>query len=241
MQGTDMTRFSSILVTAVSLALGACASDNMTMDTHGNANDPNRLNTTADSTTIYSSDGKPTRVSQQNIDAIHQALPDNPQLGGGNDKNVAPLMTEADRLFMVTVIRAGDFEVNASQKVLVKSNNAGVKSFAQYMIDDHSKVNQQAQNLASRRGLDVPLGLTTDQIDKLATLDKLNGADFDAEYLRQQRDAHDQAISLFTAAASSASDKFIRDWAAATLPGLRNHHDMLDALQGRANDIGMAK
>src|SRR6185295_3440836 len=123
---------------------------------------------------------------------------------GGNDKNVAQGLTDADRLFLVTAIRAGDFEVASSQKALFKSTTPGVKSFAQYMIDDHTKVNEQANNLASRRGLRAPLGQTTDQIDKLAQLDKLDGAAFDTEYLNQQRKAHDDAISLFSTAASSA-------------------------------------
>ena len=210
------------------------------MDTQGRSGDVDRYSVSTD-TTVYSSDGTPTRVSQANIDAIRQALPDNPQLGGGNDKNAAQGLAEADRLFLIAAIQGGDFEVSSGQKALLKSTNPGIKSLAQYVVDDHVKSNAQAENLASRRGLRVPLGQTTDQIEKLAQLDKLQGVEFDAEYLRQQALAHDDAIALFSAAASSANDKFIRDWAAATVPALRNHRDMISALQGRANDIGMAK
>ena len=235
-----MKSICSILTMAATLALGACASDNMTMDSKGKTDDPNRYSLSSDTTT-YSADGTPTRVSQANIDAIHQALPDNPQLGGGNDKNATQGLSQVDRDFLIASIQGGDFEVASSQKALLKSENVGVKSLAQYIVDDHVKVNQQAENLASRRGLRVPLGQSSGQIEKLAQLDKLSGAEFDAEYLRQQGQAHDDAIALFSAAASSANDKFIRDWAAATVPGLRNHRDMINALQGRSNDIGMVK
>jgi len=68
----------------------------------------------------------------------------------------------------------------------------------------------------------------------------LNGSDFDREYLKQQQQAHQDTIAKFEAAANSSADRDIRDWAAATLPKLRDHLAMInnDLNGGTNTNIG---
>jgi putative membrane protein len=283
-----MNRISAILTAAASLALGACASDNMTYSdsrgpdynhtlTHetktvdGSTVRADGSTVRADGTivradgsivqkdgTIVRTDGTTVRAdgtivktdtSRNDIvvnsdkdvrfDNMHVGVPDNPQLGGGNDKNVAQGLSESDRKFLTYVLQSGQFEITSGEKALAKSNNAGVRAMAQILIDDHTKAGGQATNLASRRGLRSPISLSTDHIDKLAQLDRLEGAAFDAEFLTQQKLAHDEAVAIFDAAAAQANDKFIRDWAAATAPALRSHREMLDMLRTDKNSVTM--
>jgi putative membrane protein len=152
-----------------------------------------------------------------------------PQLGSGNDKNtVSVSLTELDRTFINEAAAGGMFEVNASQKALLKAQGANIKTLAQQIVDDHTRANNELKNLASRKGMNQLAGLTPDQNAMIARLDTLSGSEFDAEFIAQQRKVHEVSIAKFQTAASSATDKDLRDWAATTLPTLRKHLDMVN-------------
>jgi len=151
-----------------------------------------------------------------------------PQLGDLNEKQTASLSTtDADKQFIKDAHGGNQYEVAAGQKALAKSQDDGVKKIAQHMVDDHSKVDDQLTSLATRIGDHDVGGLTADQLNQLAQLDKLNGGEFDAEYLRQQKAAHEQAIAEFKKEAQLADNRDLRDWATSTLPALQGHLDMI--------------
>jgi len=242
-----------ILTLAVSLAVGACTSTNSTWhdtrgteDTYGRQyNDKNRVVSDSSSIEMRSSAINPTPApiasSARDVDAMHQPLRDNPQSpGAGNQRELSANLSANDRQFIITAMAGGQYEVNSSDKAGTHSSSVQIKTLAQHMIDDHNKANQQLKDLASRKGFTSPVGVTTDQIAMLARLDKLNGADFDAEYLRQQKQAHEDTIAAFQNESTRGDDKDVRDWASATLPSLRNHLDMVNALNANNTNVGMA-
>jgi len=214
-----MTPKYGILTLAISLALGACASDNAGWrDTSGT--DGNQTYTT--NQTDYSQNGTRT--------------PDNPQVPAVNDKNRQfSYLAEADQAFIRDAQAGGIYEVSAGQKALLKSSDAQVKNIAQHMVDDHTKANQQLNNLANRKGLPDTSTMNASQIDMLSQLDRANGADFDRLYLSQQTSAHQDTIAKFESAAANAKDKDVRDFASATLPTLRDHLNMIQGRTGNLN------
>jgi putative membrane protein len=212
-----MTRLCTLLTLAAALALNACASDNMAWHdtTYNPGSDPD----------------------------AHGTLADNPQVPG-NQKSTMSSLTEADRTFVITALSAGQYEVTAANKAQIRSSDQQIKDLAQHMSEDHMKANSQLTNLASRKGITAPTGLTVDQIAQLSQLDKLNGADFDREYLSQQRQAHTEAVRIFEDASKTANDKDVRDWATATLPTMEGHLDMVKKMQEDkfgAGKVGMAQ
>jgi len=212
-----MTPKYGILTLAISLALGACASDNAGWrDTSGT--DTNTANQTD-----YNHNGTRT--------------PDNPQVAAVNDTNRQfSYLAEADQRFIRDAQAGGAFEVSSGQKALLKANDPQVKTIAQHMVDDHTKANQQLNNLANRKGLPDTAGMNASQIDMLSQLDRSNGADFDRLYLSQQTSAHQDTIAKFESAAANAKDKDVRDFASATLPTLRDHLSMIQGRTGNMNN-----
>jgi putative membrane protein len=151
------------------------------------------------------------------------------QLREGNDKTTISVQTtREERGFLQAASSAGMYEVQAGEKALVKSSDQRIKSIAQHMVDDHAKANDQLAALAKRKGVEVSSIPTADQLKMLARLDDLNGSDFDREYISQQKSAHQGAIDKFQTAANTATDRDIRDWAAQTLPTLREHLQMIN-------------
>ncbi len=125
-------------------------------------------------------------------------------------------------------------EVETSRLALEKSQNADVKSFAQMMIDDHTKVGEQMKTALKDAGLPAPA-------DKLLpkhqdTVDKLKEAGqgkFDSQYVAAQIKAHEEAVSLFSNYAKSGDNAQLKQFAEATLPSLEKHKTMAEDLKSK--------
>jgi putative membrane protein len=122
---------------------------------------------------------------------------------------------------------AGLFEIQSSQLALTKAQNADIKAFAQKMVDDHSKADDELKAAAQSEG-----GITlSDQMDansqeNLQKLQAANGADFDSLYVQLQTQAHIDAVALFSGYSQKGKDGALKDFAAKTLPTLKDHYNM---------------
>lgn len=83
---------------------------------------------------------------------------------------------------------AGQIDIAAAEQALKKSMNPDVVAFANQMSADHKAVNDQAIALVNKLGVTPEDNATSQTLaeqaaDKLAELDKLDGAAFDKAYL----------------------------------------------------------
>jgi putative membrane protein len=143
------------------------------------------------------------------------------------------------------------FEIASSRLAEQRSQNAQVKQFAQHMIRDHEKTTLELQRLmpdnaaattGPRASGSGPAGSSaagttssmTNAQNQSASLDQqhqallrqLEGAQgtaFDQLYIRQQVQAHRQAVDLFSNYAMSGDNAQLKQWASATLPALQEH------------------
>ena len=76
---------------------------------------------------------------------------------------------------------AGVLDINAAKQAISKASNKDVKAFAEDMVRDHEAVNKQALDLVKKLKVtpednDTSKTLSKQAADKLAELNKLNGA-----------------------------------------------------------------
>jgi putative membrane protein len=105
-----------------------------------------------------------------------------------------------------------------------------VKSFADRMVADHTKANQQLASIATAEGVALPTKLSGKDQRELTRLGKLDGAAFDKEYVKSQVDAHKDAVKLFTRESKSGKDGDLKNFAGTTLPTLEDHLSMVTTL-----------
>lgn len=148
--------------------------------------------------------------------------------------------TPADRRFFDEAAPAGVYEVQAGQLALQKSSDGQVRTFAQRMVRDHTQANEELAALAKSEGVTVATTPNAQQQQMLNQLQGLQGSDFDREYLRQQKTAHEQAVSLFQGATQNTSPA-VRAWASKTLPTLREHLSMVNADMNGSNNGGSSR
>jgi len=137
------------------------------------------------------------------------------------------------------------FEINASQLALEKAQREDVREFARMMIADHSAAAGEMASVATQAGFDptsIPDALDPKHSALITGLETASVDEFDRQYIRVQKDAHDEAIDLFQAYMNTGDNMALREFAAATLPVLRQHREQVyqftevaynpDALEG---------
>jgi putative membrane protein len=131
-----------------------------------------------------------------------------PQMNG---MQTAGQPSPVDRMFVSKAMQGGLAEVQLGQLTLQKSNNPQVKEFAQRMIDDHTKLNEQMKPVAQQVGVTPP-----DQISKgdrkiIAKLQALSGSAYDQAYIKDMVKDHKQDLNEFQMEASSGQDQTVKD------------------------------
>ncbi|HYH64555.1 MAG TPA: DUF4142 domain-containing protein [Urbifossiella sp.] len=133
----------------------------------------------------------------------------------------AKAVTDAE--FVTKAASGGLFEVKSSKLALEKATKAECKHFAEMMIKDHTKANDELKAAAAKAGVPLPAELAPHHQKMLNDLKAAR--DFDAAFVDAQLKSHVEAVDLFTAASASVKDPGLRDFAVKTLPTLKMHLD----------------
>jgi putative membrane protein len=138
-------------------------------------------------------------------------------------------LNQEDQRFIKEAGAGGLAEVELS-KIAQKSGNPEVKNFADRMVQDHSKANQELVTIASSLGADVPKALDTEHQRVSQKLAGLHGKAFDEEYMHAMVEDHNKAVMLFQAEERSGQNTELKQFAQKTLPTLQTHQKMAQEL-----------
>lgn len=137
----------------------------------------------------------------------------------GGDKS----LSHADKKFVDEAAMAGMAEVQAAQLALQKGSSDDVKQYAQHMIDDHTKANDQLKQIAQQKGVQLPTEMDRHHKSEMNKLNKLSGAEFDKAYLKGEVGDHKKVVSLFEKEAKNGKDADLKQFASQTVPTLQDH------------------
>jgi putative membrane protein len=138
--------------------------------------------------------------------------------------------------FVDDAAAGGIAEVETSKLALEKSSSADIKAFANMMITDHIKANEELTTLANKHDIKVPDDTTLMKQAKEKILD-LRDESFDAAYANNQVKAHEETIERFKKEANTVTDDKVKGgtelkaFAQKMLPALEKHLEMAKKLQ----------
>ena len=135
-----------------------------------------------------------------------------------------PNLAPGDREFAEKASRMGMAEVQLATNVSNRAQTQEVRSFAQQMIADHNRSNQELASLASRKGIDPPADVLPEHKALDEQLAKLTGPELDRAYMEAMVKDHEKAAAEFESASQQLTDPDLKAWAAKTLPVLHQHH-----------------
>jgi putative membrane protein len=142
-----------------------------------------------------------------------------------------------DHEFIMKAAQGGMAEVELGQLALKQASSDEVKQFAQRMVDDHSKANDELKGLAASKSVTLSMNVGKENKSTMDKLAKLSGADFDRQYMKHMVKAHNMTIALFEKEAKSGKDAETKAWAEQTLPTLREHQTMARDVAGKTMNM----
>ncbi len=137
------------------------------------------------------------------------------------------MMSSMDQKFIMMAAKGGMAEIEMARVALQKSSNDAVKQYAQKMIDDHTMAGDELKQLASNRGVTLPMELDAKQMVMMAKMQRLSSMEFDMMYVKEAGvKAHQDMEKLFMKESMSGKDMEAKAFAAKTLPVVRMHLQM---------------
>lgn len=167
------------------------------------------------------------------------AMPDsnsmmkNDTAAASSSMSSAPVSQE-DADWAVDIANAGMTEVELSKVAQTKATDPRLKSFADMMVTDHTKANDQLKQLAATKNITLPANLSDASQKKLDNLNKKNaGKDFDKAYMDDMLDGHKDAAKKLTKGTTDLKDADLKNFATQTLPVVQMHLDSIKAISGK--------
>ena len=161
--------------------------------------------------------------SQQQTQGQMGSMQSGSMSGGG-------MASMQDKTFAKKAMAGGMAEIQDAQLALTKSNSDDVKKFAQQMIDDHTKLNDQMKPIAAQIGVQPPTDLMPKDKKSYAMLQGLSGDDFDKAYIKDAVKDHKMDDKDFSMEASNGQFPAEKDAASQGDQIVKQHLQMAEQL-----------
>lgn len=142
--------------------------------------------------------------------------------------------------FVTEAAISGMHEVEMGTAASAKAYSQEVKTYAQQMVADHSKANNELKELAAKKNITLPNqhedGHKADHEKLMAEKDIA----FDKAYMQMMVNDHKKTVELFEDASKNCEDAEIKSFASKHLPIVQKHLEtaelMSEALKKKDND-----
>jgi len=138
---------------------------------------------------------------------------------------------QGDSKFATDAANGGLAEVAVAKVAEQKAINPKVKAFAEMMVKDHSKANEELMGIAKIKNITLPAEPSEDKQKELADLSAKSTTDFDKAYVDAMVDGHKKTITLFEDAAKNCKDADLKAFATNTLPVIKGHLAEIEAIK----------
>src|ERR1700742_1072734 len=150
-KGTMMKKLSILSMTVLALlAFGGCKKETTTSET----------STTTDNsaTSVSASDTAPTATSASDTASTVTPSSTGPTstTSTGSSGGTVSSLNDADKQSVMKIGEAGLAEVKLGQQISSVATSPTVKQFADQMVSDHSKANDELAQLATNKGVTLP-------------------------------------------------------------------------------------
>ncbi len=136
--------------------------------------------------------------------------------------------------FIKEAIQGDNSEIMLGQLAQQKGGSDKVKSFAQMLVDDHTRAKQEASDVASKLGVEPPADPAQEAKDENTKLSKMSGGDFDKEFAAYMVTDHLKDIATFHDEAK-ADQGPAGQLAGKTIPTLQKHLQVAQSLAASDN------
>ncbi len=136
-----------------------------------------------------------------------------------------------DEQFVVKAMECAHSEVERADLAKKRSDNAEVRKLAETLSREHDQCRKDLLKSASDLKTAVVSGLSKEHKECMEKLGKLEGKEFDREYLKTVIDSHQKTIRLFEGEARDGMNESLRAHAKKIVPVLQDHRKQAQKLK----------
>jgi putative membrane protein len=127
---------------------------------------------------------------------------------GDKAKEVSEKLSTSASHSLTKLHEGNEMEVQAGGWMKEHARSSDVKKFAEKMVDDHAKLDEDVRSFAKDHGVDLPMHPTMgEHAAKLKHLQAATGASADREYMRMMVAAHEKDVKEVRAAKAKAQQE----------------------------------
>ena len=141
-----------------------------------------------------------------------------PSATGGSSQSSA-----MDQAFIREMMQSDAVEVQLGQLAQEKSQSDDVKQFAQKMIENRKRLDDQLAPLAKQLDVNQSSGPDKKTKKEVEKMQALSGPQFDEEYIRTIEKAHEKDVKSFKQAADASQNPNVQKTAQADAPIIEQH------------------
>lgn len=132
--------------------------------------------------------------------------------------------------FSKEAAQGGMMEVQLGNIAMKNGGTQAIKDFGKMMVDDHTKINDQLKDLATKKNVELPTAVSDDQQKDIDKLSKETGKEFDKDYVSMMIKDHKDDIDAFKKNEEKISDSDYKNFISNALPTLQKHLDAIEAI-----------
>jgi putative membrane protein len=138
--------------------------------------------------------------------------------GGGSSQS-----SMIDQSFVREMMQSDAVEVQLGQLAQEKSQSDDVKQFAEKMVENRKRLDEQLAALAKQMDVSQPNGPDKKTKKEIEKMQALSGPQFDEEYIRTIEKAHEKDVKSFKQAAESSQNPNVQKTAQTDAPVIEQH------------------
>jgi putative membrane protein len=137
----------------------------------------------------------------------------------------------ADSVFIAKAAAGGKAEVELGNLAIAKTTNSSIKDFANMMVTDHTRSNEELMAMAKNKSFILADSLDGEHKAIADNLRNLSGVEFDRAYAAAMVEGHQKMLSLMRTEASTGVDANLKDFATKTATVVQTHLEHAKRLQ----------
>lgn len=137
----------------------------------------------------------------------------------------------ADLAYVQNAAASNVFEIETSKLALEKATVPSIKTYAQTMVDEHTKASNELMAAVTQAGLSGQIAMPADKQAKVDALRGLSGAEFDRQYLADQRSGHQELLANVNAYLAAAPAGPLKDHASKVTGVVQKHLNSLEKIK----------
>ena len=141
----------------------------------------------------------------------------------------AQTASSADKTFVGKVSQGGLYEVEAGRVAAMRGMSPVVKDFGLLESQDHEGVNSRLKAIAGKTGVSIKPGLNAEFSARLAKLKAVPAEQFDAYYVADMKQIHNNDEGLFVQESNEGSQPY-KEFAHVTAVLVKAHLGWLNTL-----------